>query len=174
MQQQESNPFRPQINESSKKMKRGQKFLIEDTKRRMSQKKAILSIQSQKALTEVAQINAKSDKVIYERFDQEFSRACKQIGVLPENAKDEELEHENVNISVMSSLLGNLGFIENNGINEKDQAHIASIWKTLGGEQDRVNKVPLQHVKVVMCAIQNFHIDWILDPEREDETGVNP
>ena len=44
----------------------------------------------------------------------------KHIGILPENAKDEDLDKEKINISVVSSLLGNLGFIENNGINEKD------------------------------------------------------
>ena len=25
-----------------------------------------------------------------------------------------------------------------------------------------------------MCAIQNFHIDWIIDPEREDFSRVTP
>lgn len=29
--------------------------------------------------------------------------------------------------------------------------------------------MPLQHAKVYMCAIQNFHIDWIIDMEREEE-----
>ena len=27
----------------------------------------------------------------------------------------------------------------------------------------------MQHAKVYMCAIQNFHIDWIIDIERDDE-----
>ena len=26
----------------------------------------------------------------------------------------------------------------------------------------------------MMCAIQNFHIDWIIDPLREDFSRVNP
>jgi|TARA_B110000285_G_C15055412_1_gene579302 uncharacterized membrane-anchored protein len=120
MEQQNSNPFRPQINESSKKMKRGQQVLMEDTQRRMTQKQAIMSSQQLKVQPDIAQINAKSDKVIYERFDQEFSKACKHIGILSDKAKDEDMENEKVNISVMSSLLGNLGFIENTGINEKD------------------------------------------------------
>jgi hypothetical protein len=29
--------------------------------------------------------------------------------------------------------------------------------------------VHLQHIKVYMCAIQNFHIDWIIDTERDDD-----
>lgn len=42
--------------------------------------------------TEVAQISANSDKVMFEKFDKDFNRACKEIGIVPENARDEEIE----------------------------------------------------------------------------------
>ena len=50
-----------------------------------------MSSQQLKVQPDIAQINAKSDKVIYERFDQEFSKACKHIGILSDKAKDEDI-----------------------------------------------------------------------------------
>jgi len=37
-----------------------------------------------------------------------------------------------------------------------------------GGDEHGQDSVPLQRVKVIMCAIQNFHIDWLIDDQRED------
>ena len=68
----------------------------------------------------------------------------------------------------MSHLFLSMGFVLSNA-NELDQTLIALLWKQLGGDTDGGNEVPLQHVKVYMCAIQNFHIDWIIDNEREEE-----
>ena len=56
---------------------------------------------------------------------------------------------------------------------EADQAHLAALWKNIGGDRDGQEKVYLHHAKVMMCAIQNYHIDWMVDPLREDER-VNP
>ena len=45
---------------------------------------------------------------------------------------------------------------------------LANIWKLVGGNADGNGEVLLWNVKVVMCCIQNFHIDWLIDLERED------
>jgi hypothetical protein len=47
---------------------------------------------------------------------------------------------------------------------------VDNIWKHLGGDPEQESKVPLKSIKVFMCGIQNFHIDWIIDHEREDVT----
>ena len=44
----------------------------------------------------------------------------------------------------------------------------------IGGDDAGQIEVPLQRVKVIMCSIQNFHIDWLIDDEREDQGKVNP
>lgn len=35
----------------------------------------------------------------------------------------------------------------------------------MGGDAEGVEKVALQRVRVAMCAIQNFHIDWMVDTQ---------
>lgn len=45
---------------------------------------------------------------------------------------------------------------------------LAQIWKLIGGNPDGEGEVPLHNAKVVMCAILNFHIDWMIDGEREE------
>lgn len=46
---------------------------------------------------------------------------------------------------------------------------LANIWKIIGGDPHGKDVIPLQRSKVFMCSIQNFHIDWIIDTEREIE-----
>jgi len=46
---------------------------------------------------------------------------------------------------------------------------LANIWKSIGGDQSGQGTVPLKRVKVFMCGIQNFHIDWVIDHERDDQ-----
>ena len=65
-----------------------------------------------------------------------------------------------------------MGFVKSNG-SDDDQALLANIWRQIGGDVNGKSNVPLQFVKVFMCAILNFHIDWIIDIEREDNPGVN-
>ena len=73
----------------------------------------------------------------------------------------------------MSWLFLSMGFVKANG-SDDDQALLANIWRQIGGDEEGRDSVPLQFVKVFMCAIINFHIDWIIDFEREEEPGVNP
>lgn len=78
-----------------------------------------------------------------------------------------------IDCAKMSWLFLNMGFVKANSSNI-EQAQVASIWRHMGGDEEGKSSVPLQYVKVFMCAILNFHIDWIIDIEREDEPGVNP
>ena len=78
-----------------------------------------------------------------------------------------------IDCSKMSWLFLRMGFVKSNGSDE-DQALLANIWRQVGGDEDGRSTVPLQYVKVFMCAILNFHIDWIIDLERENQLGVNP
>ena len=72
----------------------------------------------------------------------------------------------------MTWLFLHMGFIKANGSDDQ-QALLAKIWTKIGGDLDGKSVVPLQFVKVLMCAILNFHIDWIIDLEREEQPGVN-
>ena len=51
---------------------------------------------------------------------------------------------------------------------------MVQLWTLAGGDEHGQDTVPLQRVKVIMCAIQNFHIDWLIDDQREDLERVNP
>lgn len=46
---------------------------------------------------------------------------------------------------------------------------LGNIWHLAGGDELGQEKIPLQRIKVIMCGIQNFHIDWIIDHERNEE-----
>ena len=72
----------------------------------------------------------------------------------------------------MSQLFLNLGFVRPDG-RENEQIQLANIWKTLGGDSHGKELLPLQRAKVFICAIQNFHIDWIIDPFRDEFLKVD-
>ena len=59
-----------------------------------------------KPATEVAQISAKSDKVMYEKFDVDFTKACKELGIVSGNAQEEDIEKEEISLATMSALFG--------------------------------------------------------------------
>ena len=42
------------------------------------------------------------------------------------------------------------------------------MWLMVGGDDAGSAEVPLQRVKVILCSIQNFHIDWLIDDQRDD------
>jgi hypothetical protein len=67
----------------------------------------------------------------------------------------------------MSNLFLTLGFVQPTS-NDAEQLLLANIWKLVGGNSDGNGEVMLWNLKVVMCCIQNFHIDWLIDLERED------
>ena len=50
---------------------------------------------------------------------------------------------------------------------------LANIWRCIGGDIEGNKMVKLHHCKAIMCCIQNFHIDWIIDNERSPGP-VNP
>jgi hypothetical protein len=52
---------------------------------------------------------------MYEKFDTDFNKACKDIGIVPENTRDEDIENETINCSTMSALFAKLGFADSNG-----------------------------------------------------------
>ena len=72
----------------------------------------------------------------------------------------------------MSMLFLNLGFIRPDG-RDSEQVLLANIWKSVGGDIYGKELIPLQRVKAIMCSIQNFHIDWIMDNQREDFVRVD-
>ena len=85
----------------------------------------------------------------------------------------EDIKEVPLNCPKMSWLFLNMGFVRSDGTKE-DQNLLASIWRSIGGDEEGKRAVSLQFVKVFMCAILNFHIDWIIDFERDQEPGVNP
>jgi len=52
---------------------------------------------------------------------------------------------------------------------EKEQILIANIWKLVGGNYAGDGKVLLWNAKAIMCCIQNFHIDWLIDLNRQED-----
>jgi hypothetical protein len=117
------------------------------------------------------QISAASDKFIYEKFDDDFTQECINLGYY--QSESDQPDEKMIDCLKMSWLFLNMGFVIANGSDE-DQALLANVWRQIGGDEDGKSVVPLQFVKVFMCAILNFHIDWIIDLEREDQSGVNP
>ena len=71
----------------------------------------------------------------------------------------------------MSQLFLALGFVQPDG-RESDQVSIAHMWKIAGGDEEGLAQVPLHVVKVLMCAIQNFHIDWLIDEQRSEGGSI--
>ena len=90
---------------------------------------------------------------------------CINVGVY--NNEMDQPEDKVIDCPKMSWLFLTMGFVKSNGSDE-DQALLANIWRQIGGDEDGKSTVSLQFVKVFMCAILNFHIDWIIDLERED------
>ena len=67
----------------------------------------------------------------------------------------------------MSQLFLSLGFVRPNGV-ESEQLMLANVWRSIGGDENGKEQVPLKRAKVFMCGIQNFHIDWLIDVESPD------
>ena len=124
------------------------------------------------------QISSNSDKVVYDRFELDFKRACLEMKLVPEDEIPDTkpvFEPKNsISCSQMSHLYLLLGFIQPDG-RDVDRTALASLWKVVGGDESGKELVRLQSVKVIMCAVQNFHIDWLIDDVRDDESfTVNP
>jgi len=64
--------------------------LMADTHRRLQMKQTNEERLKKKAPVAGTQINAISDKVIHERFDQDFNLACTQLGIFTEPSDGDE------------------------------------------------------------------------------------
>lgn len=65
--------FHPQINQSSKQLKRTVMDLDEDAKRRIEMQQQIIEYNNTKQpIMNPTQISSKSDKVVYDRFELDF------------------------------------------------------------------------------------------------------
>lgn len=122
---------------------------------------------SEKASLEAnkAYINSKSDKVLYDKFCKDFNNVCYNNDINPNN------EQTKITCTQMSGLFLQLGFARVHS-SDNEQLFLAQIWKIIGGHPDGDGEVYLHNAKVIMCSIQNFHIDWMIDNER-DETDSN-
>jgi hypothetical protein len=72
-----------------------------------------------------------------------------------------------VSCAQMSNMFLTLGFVQP-ASSDQEQLLLANIWKLVGGNPDGNGEVLMWNIKVVMCCIMNFHIDWLIDLERED------
>lgn len=107
----ESVYFNPQINEKSRTIKRGINPLIEDAQRRQQAKEQLQKIMQEKANLEAnrAFINSKSDKVLYDRFCNDFASVTEHMGL------DSNQEDTRISCSQMSALFLKMGFATPNG-----------------------------------------------------------
>lgn len=158
----EAQYYRPQISQKAKQIKRGIQPLIDDAQRRQQAKSQLQQLMTEKANLDAnrAFINTKSDKVLYDRVLSDFNGACQSIEVDPAN------DEATANCVEMSHLFKSLGFVSFDS--DKEHLLLASVWKMLGGNPDGEGQVLLHNVKVVMCAILNFHIDWMIDYDRTE------
>ena len=104
---------------------------------------------------------------MYDRFDSDFNRAVDHLELSFED------QQSGLTCAQMTQLSLNLGFVKT--CTEQEQTLLAQLWRILGGDEDGEGKVVLHFIKTIMCCIQNFHIDWIIDYQREEsENGVKP
>ena len=75
--------YRPNINEQSLNMDRNMNDIMEDTNRKLAQKAIYEENLKKKEINEHKyQINSTSDKVMHDRFDNDFHNACEELDIL--------------------------------------------------------------------------------------------
>ena len=89
-----------------------------------------------------AHITPLSDKVMYERFAKDFQSECIDLELLSPNESPNAARHVPVSCTQMSKLFLNLGFVRQQ-TNEEEQIALANIWKTIGGDGQGEQTVPL-------------------------------
>mmetsp|Transcript_42012 Transcript_42012/g.64351 ORF Transcript_42012/g.64351 Transcript_42012/m.64351 type:complete len:101 (-) Transcript_42012:983-1285(-) len=82
--------FKPTINRKSISIERGFGDLMADTHRRLQEKQTLENRLKTKERVSGTQINATSDKVIHDRFDNDFNFFCAQLGIFDEPKDGEE------------------------------------------------------------------------------------
>ena len=68
----------------------------------------------------------------------------------------------------MAQLFIDVGYVNAGENSAQEQQTLANIWEMLGGRSDGEGFIFLHNVKVIMCAVLNFHIDWMIDYDRSD------
>lgn len=119
------------------------------------------------------QINSLSDKMVHDRFDADFQRACYELEIVhqPEDADTYKPEVK-IGCAQMSQLFLKLGFVSPVA-QEQEQLMLADIWKSIGGDHEGQGQIPLGNCKNLLRAIQNFHHQDIMDLEREHTSHID-
>ena len=147
---------------------------MSDTNRRAAEKIKIEQNLKKKQKGEVAQISSNSDKVLHDRYDNDFNYVCQQMGIIdsPQEAEQHD-PHLEVDCGQASQILLKLGFVQPIAL-ETEQLMIADMWKTvLRGDPEGQGVIPLSNLKNVTRAIQNFHHQDIIDTDREEGLAQN-
>lgn len=113
LRQQDKNlEFNPQISDKAKNMQRNLNTILEDTNRRQQQKQAYEATLKKKSMMPKVQINSLSDKMVHDRFDADFQKACFELDIVqqPEDA-DTYKPDVKIGCAQMSQLFLKLGFV---------------------------------------------------------------
>ena len=101
--------YRPNINEQSLNLDRGMNDIMEDTNRKLAKKAFYEENLKKKEVNEFKyQINSTSDKVMHDRFDNDFHNACEELSILRD---ERELHETSVGCAQMSQVFLTLGFV---------------------------------------------------------------
>jgi hypothetical protein len=75
--------YTPAINDQSANLERGLNDIMEDTNRKLAQKAFYEdNLKKKEKIENKYQINSTSDKVMHDRFDQDFHVACQELSIL--------------------------------------------------------------------------------------------
>lgn len=113
LREQEQNlEFNPQISNKAKNLNRTLNTILEDTNRRQQQKQALEAGLKKKTMMPKVQINSLSDKMVHDRFDADFQKACFELDIV-QHPEDADTYKPNVRIGCaqMSQLFLKLGFV---------------------------------------------------------------
>jgi hypothetical protein len=93
-------------------MPRNFNTILEDTTRRQQQKQTYEANLKKKTTTPKVQINSLSDKMVHDRFDADFQKACYELEIVqvPEDA-DQYKPEVKIGCAQMSQLFLKLGFV---------------------------------------------------------------
>mmetsp|Transcript_5313 Transcript_5313/g.8949 ORF Transcript_5313/g.8949 Transcript_5313/m.8949 type:complete len:152 (+) Transcript_5313:929-1384(+) len=150
----EEGPFQPQINKKSQGIERDFNSIHQDTSRRMQQKQQYDKLMSKKPRVAANQINSASDKVINDKFDQDFKLTSVELGLIGANQAQniDNLNKFQVTCSQLSQIFLVMGFVSPVA-QEEEQLMLADIWSQLGGDREGQGVVSLGSCKNFLRAI---------------------
>ena len=115
--------FQPQITNHAKKLSRGFDPLIEDANRRIRDQSAQQDLSKCKIASNVNLISLNSDKVLYERFDKDFTEATIKLNIIKKTEMElignTNLLDKHISCPQMSQLFLELGFISSRIMNKE-------------------------------------------------------